>query len=245
MVRLDRPALTNAAVRLLARHTPYMEAEMLGLSEVVGPGAVCIDIGAAAGLYTLALSELVGPTGVVHSVEPLPFAHQVWKRLLRSESAGNVRPHTGALGLEPGKGVISVPIGPYGLVTGRSFLTGRSKGLGSNAEFAGHVDIVVDVETLDGMCDRLGLTRLDFLKIDVEGAELHVLESGQRAIETYRPAMLVEIEDRHISRYAHSAADIVDWLVKRDYTMHVWRDGWRPAEIVTAETRNYLFRPTL
>jgi FkbM family methyltransferase len=243
MVRLDRLALTNAAIRLLARRTPYMEAEMLGLSELVGPGDVCIDIGAAAGLYTLALSELVGPTGVVHSVEPLPFVHQLWKRLLRSNSASNVHTHHAAFGLEPGKGVMSVPIGPYGLVTGRSFLTGRSKGLGSNSEFEGSVDIVVDVETLDGMCERLGLTRLDFLKIDVEGAELHVLESGQHVIETYRPTMLVEIEDRHIARYTHSSADIVDWLVKRDYTMHVWKDGWRPAATVSEDIRNYLFRP--
>ncbi len=245
MTRLDRPTLTNAAVRLLARRTPYLEAEMLGLSELVGPGSVCLDVGAAAGLYTLALSHLVGPTGQVHSIEPLPFVHRVWTRLLGANDADNVQQYTGALGLEPGKGVMSVPIGRYGLVTGRSFLTGRSKGLGSNSEFEGHVDVVVDVDTMDGLCDRIGLNRLDFIKIDVEGAELHVLEGGQRAIETYRPALLVEIEERHISRYEHSAADIVSWLVKRDYTMHVWRNGWRRAENVTEGTRNYLFRPTL
>jgi FkbM family methyltransferase len=245
MVRLDRPALTNAAVRLLARRTPYLEAELLGLPDLVGPGSVCIDIGAAAGIYTQALSYLVGDKGQVHSVEPLPFAHPLWSRMLRAHAAPNVRRYVGALGLEPGKGVMSVPMGRYGLVTGRSFLTGRNNGLGSNTEFQGHVDVVVEVDTLDGLCDRAGMTRLDFIKIDVEGAELHVLEGGRQAVETFRPAILVEIEARHIDRYQHSTADIVDWLVKRDYTMHVWQNGWRRADIVSAETRNYLFRPTL
>jgi FkbM family methyltransferase len=245
MVRLDRPAMTNAVVRLLARHTPYLEDELLGLPEVVGPGSVCIDIGAAAGIYTQALSYLVGPTGQVHSVEPLPFVHPLWTRILNAHAASNVTRHIGALGLAAGKGVMSVPMGRYGLVTGRSFLTGRNTGLGSNSEFEGQVEVVVEVDTMDGLCDRMNLTRLDFLKIDVEGAELHVLEGGRHAVETYRPSILVEIEARHTERYRHGPADIVDWLVKRDYTMHVWQHGWQPARNVSDATRNYLFRPTL
>lgn len=37
-----------------------------------------------------------------------------------------------------------------------------------------------------------GLTRLDFVKIDVEGAELQVLEGGQQAIGSFRPTLLIE-----------------------------------------------------
>jgi FkbM family methyltransferase len=243
MIRLDRPSLTVAAVRLLARRTPYLEREMLGLSDVVGPGSVCIDIGAAAGLYTVALSQLAGPTGQVHSIEPLPFAHPLWTRVLRGGTGQNVHRYTMALGVEPGQGTMSVPIGKYGAVTGRSFLAWRTDGLGSNSEFRGHKEVKVEVDTLDGLCGRLELTRLDFLKIDVEGAELHVLEGGHKSIDRFRPAILVEIEDRHIVRYQHSAQTIVDWFAERDYTMHTWHDGWLPADRVTEDMRNYLFRP--
>lgn len=245
MASLDRFAVTNNVVKLLAKYTPYLEDEMLGLSDVVKPGSVCVDIGAAAGLYTLALSQLTGPDGLVYSVEPLPFVHPMWTRLLRAHASANVRQHIGALGTDVGKGVMSVPMGRYGLVTGRSFLTGRNTGLGSNDEFQGQVEVVVEVETLDGFAERNGITTLDFLKIDVEGAELMVLESGQHVIERHRPAMLVEIEARHLSRFRYTPSDIVDWLVKRDYAMYVWRDGWRPADTVTEANRNYLFRPTL
>ena len=48
-----RAKMTNAAVMLLARMTPYVESELLGLANLVGPGSVCLDVGAAAGLYSL------------------------------------------------------------------------------------------------------------------------------------------------------------------------------------------------
>ena len=238
-----RSRLTASSVRLAARWTPYVENELLGLRAVVGPGSVCLDVGAAAGLYTLMLSQLAGREGRVHSVEPLPFAHPVWTRLLRARDAGNVRHHPVALSAEPGSSVMSVPLGRYGPVTGRSFVTDGSTGLGSNAEFAGHIAVDVSVETLDGLCARAGLTRLDFIKVDVEGAELLVLKGGRQAIESFRPALLIEIEARHTARYGYSPADITGWLTERGYTMHVWRRGWQQASQVCAHTRNYLFRP--
>jgi FkbM family methyltransferase len=240
-----RARVTTAVIMQLARWTPYLEAEMLGLSRLVWPGSVCLDIGAAAGLYTLALSELAGHSGQVHSVEPLPpsIARPVWTRVLGARDRPNVRHHALALGAQAGGGVMSVPIGRYGPVTGRSFLTRGSHGLGSNAEFASHKDVAVKVEILDDFSERLGLTRLDFIKIDVEGAELRVLEGGQRTIEKFRPTMLIEIEARHTERYEYSPGDITGWLTQRGYTMHTWRHGWLETGTVSEGTRNYLFRP--
>jgi FkbM family methyltransferase len=234
--------MTAKAIMVLARRTRYLEAEMLGLKDVVGPGGVCVDVGAAAGLYTLALSRLAGPSGRVHSVEPLAFAHPVWTRVLGSRGARNVQRHALALGAEPGRGVMSVPVGRYGLVTGRSFLADRSRGLGSNAEFAGQVEVSVPVATLDGLCAPAGLDRLDFIKIDVEGAELSVLQGAEQVIETFRPALLVEIEARHTARYDYGPQDVTDWLARRGYTMYAWQRGWQETRRVGAGTRNYLFR---
>jgi FkbM family methyltransferase len=240
---MDRLTVTAAMIRLLAHRTPYLEAEMLGLSSLVGPGSVCVDVGAAAGLYTVALSRLAGPAGQVHSIEPLSFAHPVWTRLLRAQAGGNVRYYTEALGVEPGRGLMSVPIGRFGFVTGRSFLDWKTQGLGSNAEFAGQIEVAVDVEALDDLRARVGMTRLDFVKIDVEGAELRVLEGAQHSIETFKPVLLIEIEARHTARYQYSPGDLVAWLTQRGYTMHTWQRGWQPTDTVCAHTRNYLFRP--
>jgi FkbM family methyltransferase len=238
-----RATLTAAAVTSLARWTPYLESEMCGLRSLVRPGSVCADIGSAAGLYTLALSCLAGPAGQVLSVEPLPFTHLFWARVLNAVRPGNVRHHTVALGQEPGTETMSVPIGRYGLVTGRSFLARRAGGPDSNAEFTGRIAVSVAVDTLDELCAREAISRLDFVKIDVEGAELQVLEGGQQVIETHQPVMLIEIEARHAARYRCSPDDITGWLSRRGYTMHVWWHGWRQADRIEAGTRNYLFRP--
>ena len=151
---------------LIARWTPYLESEMLGLASVIERGSVCLDVGAAAGLYSLVLSRLVGPSGQVHAVEPLSFAHPMWRRVLRISYRQNVSHYARALGAEPGSGVMSVPFSRHGPVTGRSFLTGRSSGLGSNTEFIRHDEVTVDVDTIDALISRAGDTRLDFIKID-------------------------------------------------------------------------------
>lgn len=238
-----RSTLTAAAVMLAARCTPYLETEMLQLRQVVQPGSVCLDVGAAAGLYTLVLSRLTGPAGQVHSVEPLPFAHPGWNRLLLARQRPNVRHHAVALGAEPGRGIMSVPLRRNRPVTGRSFLAQQTTGLGSNAEFAAHQTVDVAVATIDALCARAHLTRLDFIKIDAEGAELHILNGGQLSIERFRPAMLIEIEARHTARYQYAPHDIVRWAADRGYAMYLWQRGWRQSGHVCPHSRNYLFLP--
>lgn len=100
----------------------------------------------------------------------------------------------------------------------------------------------MQVETLDSLCRQNALARLDFVKIDVEGAELQVLEGGDEVIHQWRPSILVEIEARHTARYGNVADDVVDWLTRRGYAMYVWDGEWRRAVSVCAQRRNYLFR---
>ncbi|GAB2769418.1 FkbM family methyltransferase [Amycolatopsis magusensis] len=243
MPRLDRPSLTAATANLLARRTSFVDTELHALTEVVRPGDVCVDVGSAAGLYSQALSHLAGPTGVVHSVEPVSFSHPVWSRVLGAWERTNVVRHPVALGAEPGRAAMRVPFRTYGPDTSRSYLDWNTHGLGSNAEFSHHADVLVEVDTLDGLHAATGLTRLDFVKIDVEGGELHVLRGGTRAIERYRPTLLIEIEARHTARYDYTPEDVVEWLTSRGYAMYAWRQGWQATGQVCLHTNNYLFRP--
>ncbi|MGH8981509.1 MAG: FkbM family methyltransferase [Acidimicrobiales bacterium] len=232
-----------AAIHALARWSPYVESEVCGLDRLVRPGAVCIDVGAAGGIYTMALSRLAGPTGTVLSVEPLPFANRHVARLLRAERASNVRRRALALGAEPALDVMHVPVGRFGLVTGRSYLDRLADGPDPNDEFAGQLDVRVAVDTLDALCAREALERVDFVKIDVEGAELQVLDGGSRVVQAYRPAVLVEIEARHAARYGLLPEQSMSWFLERGYSMHTWRHGWRAAASIEPSVRNYLFVP--
>lgn len=239
-----RGRLTAAAINGLAGWTPYVESEIRGLRRLVKPGDVCIDVGAAAGLYTVALSRLAGPQGRVHSVEPLPFANFSVARLVSAWQAANVRRHLVALGAQPGVDSMHVPLGRYGLVTGRSFLGRSAAGPDPNVEFASQVAVSVTIDTLDDLCAREGIDRPAFIKIDVEGAELQVLEGGKQVITDSRPLMLIEVEARHTARYQRTPDEVTAWMFDRGYTLHTWQRGWHPARSIDSSTRNYLFRPS-
>ncbi len=64
-----------------------------------------------------------------------------------------------------------------------------------------------------------------------------------RGTTKFRPALLIEIEERHTSRYQHSAADVAEWLAHRNYRMLSWQDGWQETDAVCGHVRNYLFLP--
>ncbi|MGH3917372.1 MAG: FkbM family methyltransferase [Pseudonocardiaceae bacterium] len=261
-VLADTPALTSATssrsptdphpvrragavrwgLRVLAQVTPWVESEVLGLRSLVRPGDLCLDIGAGVGLYTGELARLVGPGGMVHSVEPLRFAHPVPAALLALRRGPNVRRHALAFGSTEGTCTMSVPLRHGRFVTGRSFLTAGARGLGSNTEFADHMQVCVPTEQLDGFAERLGLGRVAFIKVDVEGAEPDVLRGGAGLIGRDHPRLLLEIENRHLARFGHCSAHLVDWLSGFGYEMYVWRCGhWVPTDTITADHRNYLF----
>ena len=237
-----RPLLTYQLANLVSRHTRYLDDELSTMRTLVKPGDVCVDVGSAAVVYTQALSHRVGPAGLVHSVEPLPFGHPLWTGVLAAKERPNVVHHTVALGAEPGRLVIRVPWERRGPATSRSFLDWKAHGLGSTDGFQYHVDVLAEVETLDGLCAGAGLTRLDFLKVDVEGAELHVLHGGEEVIQRFEPILYLEIEARHTARYEYEPGDIVEWLAARGYTMYLWRDGWRVTDHVCPHANNYVFR---
>ena len=52
-------------------------------------------------------------------------------------------------------------------------------------------------ETLDSFVKNYNLNKIDFIKIDVEGHELNVLEGAVTTLKKFKPSMLIEIEQRH------------------------------------------------
>lgn len=232
---------TPLLLRLLSQYTPLVEGEMLGLSRVVRPGDVCVDVGANYGLYTHELSRLVGDAGLVHAVEPLPDAYRVLAALVSLRALGNVRTHQVALGEHQESSVLSVPW-RHGLpVHGRAFLRSGARGEGANDEFRSSRDVEVAVRSLDGLVMGGSLRRVDFVKADVEGAELAILRGGAALLAAWHPTLLLEIEDRHTIRYGHRADDVLGWLAARGYRAYRWLDArWKPCTRWTAEARNYL-----
>lgn len=231
-----------SALNWAAGRLSFVEPELAGLPPLVGPGAVCIDIGAEYGLYTWPLSALVGPGGAVHSVEPLHGPARWLRSVATGLGCANVTVHRTALGARAQQGFMSLPRRRLLPVHGRAFLTEGARGSGPNTEFAHSRPVPTPIRTVDGMCRHLGLRRVDFIKADVEGAEAAVLSGAEDTLRIWRPALLLEIEDRHLAKYDRQSTDLVRRLSALDYGMHRWRDGrWDRVHHVTDDCRNYLF----
>lgn len=237
-----RLSLVTSVLRRLAPGASSIEDEVAGLGSVVRPGAICFDIGAEYGLYTYPLSELAGPAGLVHSFEPLPGAARVLAAGVGAFGCRNVRRFTGAVSDRPGTGELSMPRRRGLPVHGRTFLTTGANGPGPNAEFASADLVHTKITTVDRVYDHFHLPRVDFLKVDVEGAEPKVIEGAAKVIDRHRPTLLLEIEDRHLAKYDTSADALTAHLTSLGYGMHWWQDSrWSPVDKVTEERRNYLF----
>ncbi|MBT2400083.1 FkbM family methyltransferase [Streptomyces sp. ISL-100] len=230
------------ALRWGSQRWPFVEDEVAGLRPFVRPGAVCLDIGAEYGLYTWVLSTLAGPSGAVHSVEPLHGPAKWLSTAATVLGCDNVTVHRTALGEREYRGTMSLPRRRLLPVHGRAYLTEGTSGPGPNVEFPSSSPVDTPVRTVDGLCRRMGLDRVDFIKADVEGAEAAVLSGAQSTLLRHRPTLLLEIEDRHLAKYDEKSTDLVRRLNELEYDMYRWRNrGWERVADVTDDCRNYLF----
>jgi len=176
---------TDDYYRYLPDGSDVTDPVLRALRPFVARDAVCIDAGANIGLYSLALSTLT-PEGHVYSFEPSPSAFGHLEENLRVNGAGNV--DASALALSDRVGTVRFHDFPFFSAGSfasddQSLLTTDS--YGSNVSSA-------PTTTIDNVVAERGFERVDFLKIDVEGAELSVLEGARKMLAEHRPTVVLE-----------------------------------------------------
>lgn len=154
------------------------EIEMSILDLVVPHGTEAIDVGANWGTYAAILSRRCRS---VHCIEPNPRL----ARLLERTVPANVSVTQCAASSRPGIATLHIP------VDGHRALDGLASLRSDVAEGVERVD--VPAITLDTFADR----EIGFVKIDVEGFELEVLDGARALIAARHPHLLIEIEERH------------------------------------------------
>jgi FkbM family methyltransferase len=94
----------------------------------------------------------------------------------------------------------------------------------------------VNGRTLDDVLVSAKLDRMDVVKIDVEGAELDVLHSGQRMLQQFRPVVICEYGTNTWPTFGASPADLLRFLSPLDYEAGVFdlaHKVVRPADATT------------
>ena len=90
----------------------------------------------------------------------------------------------------------------------------------------------VAMTTIDRFARKEKLTRLDFLKADIEGWELRMLVGGAETIKRYRPVMMIELDDSRLIRAGDNLSAIWNMLCAWRYRPWIWdgRDGLHPLD---------------
>lgn len=192
----------------------YEPNEMYAMSKLIRPGMCVVDVGANAGIFTLMAASLVGPEGSVHAFEP---SQRDRARLLANvalNGLSNVSVHPPALGRAPGKAVLAVSRPEH---PGHNTIGGFAYAAGGAA-----YSLEVEVSTLDGFASGHALTRLDLLKIDVEGSETAVLEGARESLRRFRPVIVCEAYDPSLRQLGTSASELLQLIRDSGYEIEVF-----------------------
>ncbi len=167
---------------------------------------VVLECGGHHGCTAIVLSRWVGPGGKVITFEALPANCDTIEKNIKLNGLKNVTLERKAVGA--GRGVISV-----------------NASSNSSVDFSG-TGIQVEMTCLD----EYEHLKPDFVKIDVEGFEMQVLQ-GAAKILSRRPRLAIELHTESLSAYGATVQDIFRLIDIEKYKVWVqWEDGQQPVE---------------
>lgn len=175
------------------------------ISEHLRAGDTFVDVGAHIGYFSLKAARVVGNSGRVIAVEPNPHT--------LAELRDNIR--------ESGAGVVTVfPVacseteGFLELFAAPRVNTGETSLSRANASQEGSVTEAFKVQArpLDAIIRESNASRVDIIKIDVEGAELFVLKGAHETLVRYHPLLVVEVVEPQLNAMGTTSAAIAGYL---------------------------------
>ena len=166
---------------------------------LLNDAAVLLDIGASIGAVTAAFAQRF-PSGRVIAFEAAPSVHRSLRETVRRCTGASVS-------------VMETAVGPQSGAMG-FHEDGNGSGWGFLSEELG--DVSVPVVTVDEAVDTLGLDHVDFIKIDVEGGELGVLQGAVNTLQRDRPLLVFEMNVFCLWRYGRTLPqDLFAWVRER------------------------------
>lgn len=178
-------------------------------------GDTVVDAGANIGVFTVLAAKSVGDDGKLIAIEP------------EKKNVENLRKNIEINGLN------NVAVVPKGLWNRRSkkrlYLTRGSTGHSLVQEQAHHTDLAghqptddkteeIETDTLDNILEELGVSKVDFIKMDIEGAEIQALDGMKRTLKTND--VKLAIAAYHIVNGAQTCKIVTPWLEKAGFDVH-------------------------
>ncbi len=169
---------------------------------------IIFDIGANIGQTAFNMFQKQTKKGmnpIVYAFEPFPGTFEKFKTNL-SLNPEIKEIHALNLGLSNQKGVLHM--GHNGANSGAFRMTMDTQN-----------SISVPVTSVDEFVSEHQIAHIDFIKIDVEGYELHVLEGAMKSIEKFKPRLIFEYSVKNMAAQGKKADETLDNLLKLNYQL--------------------------
>lgn len=177
---------------------------------MIAEDGVAFDIGAHAGQYAKLLSRLL-PRGQVFAFEPGSYARSILRVALYINRCHNVAIVPLALGEREDTAILTLPVkrrGAYGFGLAH---------LGRDTRWREARRDIVALTTIDRFAALTELHRLDFIKADIEGWEMHAVRGGLDTIRRFRPVIMLEMTEAALARAGDDLAAAYRTLVDLGY----------------------------
>lgn len=166
------------------------------------PGMTCFDVGANIGSVTMHMAGLVGPDGQVFAFEPVSLLFDRLATHIQRNGLGTViSAHKLALADRDGKATIA-HADPMTENQGMGSLVDQDNSVVSLTE-------EVDVSTLDSFVSEHGIESVDFIKVDIQGAEPLFIEGAIETLNRFHPLIFMEVSEGQLKCLRGSPIDIM------------------------------------
>jgi FkbM family methyltransferase len=144
---------------------------------MMSSGQIGMDIGAHRGFWSLLHQHKVWPGGLIFALEPNP---ENYRNLIRNIAKNKI------------SNIVPLPMAAWSKGTLLSLEFGSDSFTSRVKEGKGNDVLAISI---DGLVESLSLPRLDWIKMDIEGAEVEALRGAMKTLLRYRPTLWLEFHD--------------------------------------------------
>ena len=184
-------------------------------STLLERGSIVLDVGANSGIYSIFYSRLVGDKGRIYAFEPDTSNYFLLQENLKLNNCNNVRAYNFALSNKESI-VEMISYNPADL---------NLKLQGDSFKYMKEVSDITEplhrtkAYKLDDLDEIKNISKIDFIKIDVEGAELLVLQGSINTIKKHKPVIIFELLGEWTIRFNYRPYEVLFLLNELNYEM--------------------------
>jgi len=180
--------------------------------KIVKKGMIVVDIGANIGYYTLIAAGLVGENGIVYAFEPELTSYKLLCKNIEINGYTNVVPVQKAVSNKDGKDKLLV--NKTNLLASSFSKKNALLFIENDIKKKDIYAIEVNTTTLDGFFNKIGNKKIDFMKIDVEGAEGRVIEGAKNILRNNDLKIIMEFRPRTLRNLGTDPMELIEKFYK-------------------------------